>query len=743
MVLEKVLRGDNQDTVVAELVSYLQGTSYSISDLLCDAAGLKEKIASAHLPVEQMIDGWNAIDRTVGNCLTLTSIVHEKFIEQTLHAFCEFDQSGVITYANAKMLELAPRCIGHDISEYLGKIATEIRATLITKGPRRLHQIDLNANGRSYPVLAEFGKIESNTHSSRYALLVDLSEQVESEHKTLEAAPYGMLKLNGKHRIVYANQKAVEMFGCPLERLLGQDARRFITNKDSLREVLRQNVQRRKGRGGQCEILFTKVVTGESIHLRASSIPLFDPCGSVTGTLTALEPIDHEIGRADISRLIAMETDYNKLFVELMKIVARFVPFDWANLSLRTEGGDYSLTICNYPEPKEPYYTRWFEIPEGFRNWLDRPQTWVDDLPSYLSETSEGQALLQNPDTKRYLDDGLRSIFAMPVRARGRIIGSLSLMSKQRALYGEETKGTLTRLALDQSLHAVFNARERAERDFISALVRDISTVTNHKALAQTVVDQIANFYWFRHVSIFKVNALRGRFSILAQAAGRPDGVTLPDDYTQALDSGLLGRARQQQRPVILKDVNDCSEEAQRFIRVAAGTTSELCVPIKLRGRVLWILNLEDQQSNAFTMVEVRTIDRIIGQIEKTLESLFKSLVLDQVLEVFPEAIVIMELNGRILECNKAALTMFELESFAGHEDIWTFLPDAPWLARPAEGAFVTEKATVVGASGKKNSGSRLEIHLTRGIRPLRPEAAGRKRAAVADRSRAPQGGPC
>src|SRR5262249_9304310 len=158
----------------------------------------------------------------------------------------------------------------------------------------------------------------------------------------------------------------------------------------------------------------------------------------------------------------------------------------------------------------------------------------------------------------------------------------------------------LERLNLDQSLLAVFRALERAESEFVSNLKRKIASSEDHHQLARTVVDQLARFYQFQNVSIFKVNALRGHVRLLAQALGPEGGTPMPEGYTQAIERGLLGRSYRRGEPVILKAVGDGSEEAEEYVTVAPEIRSELCIPIRLFKRVLWILNLEDRHTDAF-----------------------------------------------------------------------------------------------------------------------------------------------
>jgi PAS domain S-box-containing protein len=698
-LLEEILSGKNQDGALGGLVGHLGRTNYSIMDLLGDVTRLKERIAATGVPVDRLIDRWSLLDRTVGKCFALTSLSHEKFLESTLHAFCELDRAGIIINANARMLELDAECLGHDLASRFGRMENEVRLALAA-GPRRLYQLELRVQAGQLPVLAEFGKIETGARSGGYALLVDMSELVEAEHKALEAAPYGMLKLDARHRVLYANKKALNLFNLPREELLGRDARRFVTDQNSLKEVIRQSIKGRKGEGDEYQVLFTEPRSGRQVHLRVMSVPSFDAAGRFSGAITALQPIDHVIGREDIAHLVATESDYRALFERMMEVVKRFVAFDWANLFIYTPGRDYSRFVCLHG-PVIAYQSRWFPTPEGYRDWVTKPETWVDDLESYVARGPKGAELLERPDFKIAIAAGVRALVVLPVQEGGRIIGALCLQSKQQGIYGVETRRTLERLMLDQALLAVFRAAERAEHNFVSDLVKKIVGSQDHQELARTVVTELATFYGFQNVSIFKVNALRGHFRLLAQALGPEATTSMPEGYTQKLDEGLLGLTYRRGDHVILKNTSDrTSEEAQSYKCVATEMRSELCIPIRLFGRILWILNVEDRHTDAFTSGDVETLQGIIQQMQTTLERMFQGLILLQVLEVFPEAVVITEQNGKILRCNKDAHRMFERESISTEDKLSDFFRGSDAAAGFSAAGASSTMATVVGAGG-------------------------------------------
>src|SRR5215469_8604353 len=88
------LRKGQADSLIGKLVSDLRRPDYSVTDLFQDFAAAKEKIVAAGLPSKQLATHWSTLDRTVEECLERTLVAHEKFLDKTLHGFCEFDPSG-------------------------------------------------------------------------------------------------------------------------------------------------------------------------------------------------------------------------------------------------------------------------------------------------------------------------------------------------------------------------------------------------------------------------------------------------------------------------------------------------------------------------------------------------------------------------------------------------------------------------------------------------------------------------
>jgi PAS domain-containing protein/putative methionine-R-sulfoxide reductase with GAF domain len=688
-LIQHLIEGTDPGLIVANLVGHLGRSDYSIMDLLSDAKQFKEKLARQGA-TKHVLNAWSLLDQTIDKCLAVTTRPHEQFIDRTLHAFCHFDNAGVIVSANSTMLGLDPTCVGKPLASYFGKKSAEVRRAM-AEGARRLYDLELQVSARQLPILAEFGSIDTASGSG-YALLVDMSKIVDAEHKALETAPYGMLKLDANHRILYATQKVLDLIQVPRDELIGLDARRFLADKQSREIVDQQSMERRRGVGGEFAVRI-KTKTNRTIQLRITSTPNFDSAGTFCGSIMQLQPIDIDRAREDLVTKVATISNHEELYDEIITIVRNFVEFDWANLFLYSPQRDYSRIVCTRGDPID-FVSRWFSTPPGYIDWLAQPVTWMDDLEGAMLTTAP--EYLERVDTKAAIKAGMKGLVCLPVRSSGRIVGGLCLASKQKNTYGTAARKILEDLNLEQACLHLFNLVDSVERDFVAGLIKEIARSEDLQQVAERVVKAIANFYKYENVSIFKINVLRGEIQLLAQAVGKYGGTPMPTGYSQSIKTGVLGLCYRKEDCVILKDRDDGSEEAKAYIKVAKETRSELCIPIKLFGRVLWILNLEDRLSDTFSPIEIEKLQGVIQQMQGTLERIFQGLIMIKVLDVCPASIVITDQQNRILRCNRQARQNMQKTAVSSDDNLQDFL-DIP-LTTVAADPIAT---TFLGKKGK------------------------------------------
>ncbi len=83
-------------------------------------------------------------------------------------------------------------------------------------------------------------------------------------------------------------------------------------------------------------------------------------------------------------------------------------------------------------------------------------------------------------------------------------------------------------------------------------------------------------------------------------------------------DTGITGRVLREGRPVRVADV---TQEAD-YLEGDARTRSELCVPLKIGGRVLGVVNAESYEYNAFTEADERLLATFAGQLATAIDRL-------------------------------------------------------------------------------------------------------------------------
>jgi GAF domain-containing protein len=412
-------------------------------------------------------------------------------------------------------------------------------------------------------------------------------------------------------------------------------------------------------------------------------------------------PADWEafrLGRDEIARLVATEPESQALFDRMMEVAKRFVDFDRANLIIFSPDHEYSRLVY-VSGPAITFQTRWFRTDPTYAGWIEQPQTWMVDLEEDIGRAAP--QMLDLPDVRLSLEAGTRALVALPVQEGGQIKGGLCLLSKKRGIYDAETLQILRALMLDQALLATFHAAEQAESRFILDLVRKLSQASDLRDLARTAVVDIARFYQFENTAIFKVNALRQRFELLAQELGFAGATTMPANYTQPVDQGVLGLTYSRRQAVILNDIDDGSEEARAYKAVAKEMRSELSIPIRLSGRVHWILNVEDRHASAFTDLELQALERVIEQMQSTLDRMFQRDILLDALDMWPDAVVLLDQTCAIVRSNARARLMFERDDVE-RADFGEFLLSPDTKIGFTAGEPAPSSTTIKGKAGKE-----------------------------------------
>ncbi len=223
--------------------------------------------------------------------------------------------------------------------------------------------------------------------------------------------------------------------------------------------------------------------------------------------------------------------------------------------------------------------------------WEDRPITALVGVPVRWGEEFLGVLNVQAdpPRTFSPADTQLLSLFATQA----------AIAIRNARLYGVERK-RVNQLAV------------------VNQVAQQAASILDPDRLLQEIVTAIQQGFEYHNVALLLLDEAASEVEMRAIAGGFED-VTLPD-YRQAVGVGIVGWTAETGQSLLANDVSQEPRYIIGFLGEAA-TKSELCVPLKLAGRVIGVLDVQDTQLNAFDETDLMAMETLADQIAVAIEN--------------------------------------------------------------------------------------------------------------------------
>ena len=131
-----------------------------------------------------------------------------------------------------------------------------------------------------------------------------------------------------------------------------------------------------------------------------------------------------------------------------------------------------------------------------------------------------------------------------------------------------------------------------------AAILRDIARVATEdlelQPMLQRITDTVAQRFGWEFVALIRIEPEGGRFVCEAVSTRLPTEVRV--GYSRGLGSGVVGEVASSGRPILLDDVRSFPN----YVETLPGALSEVCVPVRHRGQVVALLNVESPRPAAF-----------------------------------------------------------------------------------------------------------------------------------------------
>ena len=234
------------------------------------------------------------------------------------------------------------------------------------------------------------------------------------------------------------------------------------------------------------------------------------------------------------------------------------------------------------------------------------------------------QAILVNDVTKdeRYISANpeTRSELAVPLIAKNRLIGVLDLESEQEGYFRPEHLNTLT-LTASRIAQAIENARlyARISRqaqalEVLNEISVEIASILELDPLLERVGQLLRRLIDYQMFSIMLLDE-KGD-TLITRYAWR-FGYSHAPMRQIPIDSGIVGAAVREWRPINVPDVN----KDPRYLPMNPETRSELVVPLFYKGRTIGVLDLEHTRPSFFNEGHERMLTTLAAQVAIAIEN--------------------------------------------------------------------------------------------------------------------------
>ena len=317
-----------------------------------------------------------------------------------------------------------------------------------------------------------------------------------------------------------------------------------------------------------------------------------------------------------ISSVVSQSLDLEEILCSALEQVLQAVGLDTGGIYLYDEKSG-SLTIAAHHGFKPDFITEIdnLKIGEGFSG-----QVMESGQPLVIRDISQDSRLSRGVVRKA----GLTSLAVVPLRSKQQTLGTLFLISHDQRDFDESevqlliAAGQQIGVAVENS--SLFTAQQRRAEQFqvIGEVGRQITSIMDIDQVLEQVVKLVQKAFAYDHVAIAM---LEGSFAIYQVGAGRlwedPKFNFNPSRLKIGAE-GVTGRVAATGQALYLPDVR---EDPGYIEMKGSGTLSELTVPIKVKGKVIGVLDAQSRSLDAFDESDLMVLQSLADQTAVAVEN--------------------------------------------------------------------------------------------------------------------------
>jgi signal transduction histidine kinase len=210
--------------------------------------------------------------------------------------------------------------------------------------------------------------------------------------------------------------------------------------------------------------------------------------------------------------------------------------------------------------------------------------------------------------------------FVIPMRAGERVLGGLVLVKPDPESADDDltilsTFGSQASVALAKARGREMERRRAGQLALVSAASEIAVSTLDSDALLGSIARYIQRSFQYYAVSVYLVDS-EAREARLCGAAGAAS--VMPRDHRMKFGAGIVGWVSERGEYVL---ANEVSREPRFVPSRMEATRSELCVPVRLVGEVVAVINVESDRTGAFDEGDLVALDAIAAQLASSIRN--------------------------------------------------------------------------------------------------------------------------
>ncbi|MBN2003278.1 MAG: PAS domain S-box protein [Anaerolineae bacterium] len=360
-------------------------------------------------------------------------------------------------------------------------------------------------------------------------------------------------------------------------------------------------------------------------YLLYHAVPLFSEDGAVRRILVVIENITERKREENVQaarlRLIAEAGDYSSTdllqkFLDEAEMLTEseigfyhFVEEDQQMISLQAWSTNMLDGVCTMAPVQRRYP-------------ISEAGVWADCVRTRQPVLHNDYASL--PHKKEVPEDHtpvIRELVA-PVIREGKIVAILGVGNKKTDYESHDVKAvqqladmaweTIIRRQAEEVLQ-----RRVTQLALLNEISGEIAVLDLDKMLARAV-SVVQQRFGYRHVGLFILDDAQGTLVMRAKAGEFAD--RFPQDHCLELGQGMVGWVGRYGETILANDV----DQEPRYVNLypdRVPTQAELAMPIRRKGDIVGVLDIQSTQRNAFDVEDVRVIETLARQVAVALEN--------------------------------------------------------------------------------------------------------------------------